>query len=141
MRGSKRTYAKQPITMPVLDPKAIGRRIRATRKARFWSIDDLCQKSGIKRGTLGAFESGCRIPCRDNLLRLSIALRRSPLWLLVGWAGRGWAWSRRGRCPPLTLPVGPRFTMFGLLPCEPGPPGLTPFPGGPAGGSDREVTV
>ena len=86
---TKRRFPKKPIALPVLDAKAIGRRIRETRKARFWSIDDLCDKTGIRRGTLGVFESGCRVPNRDNAVRLAIALRRTVDWLLLGRAGRG----------------------------------------------------
>ncbi len=74
--------------MPSLDARAIGARIRATRKARFWLQRDLAAKTKLSPGAIGAYEAGLRIPCRDAVVALSFALRRTLDWLLLGRCGR-----------------------------------------------------
>jgi transcriptional regulator with XRE-family HTH domain len=85
----KRRKYKKPITPPRLDAKAIGLRIRRTRKSLGWALSDLARVTGLAHQTVASYECGARIPNRDNVIRLSIALRRSLEWILFGLAKRG----------------------------------------------------
>lgn len=91
----KRTYTKTkaPVTVR-LDAKAIGRRIKAARERRDWCQADLAHVVGVRPGTVANWETGVRIPTRDGLVRLGVALRRKVEWLLFG--GRDYWWRRRG---------------------------------------------
>ncbi len=69
----------------VADAKAIGRRIRATRKSRGWRIRDLAEAVGMKESTVACWECGARVPHTwTMLIRLCHALRRSADHLVVG---------------------------------------------------------
>ena len=91
--GRKYGVYTKPVVMPALDSKAIGKRIRRVRKDRGWTIADLATVTGIPRATVACYESGARVPIRENLLRLSIALKRSVRFLALGWHGK----RRRGK--------------------------------------------
>ena len=75
---------KQPISMPPLDAKAIGGRIRRARKTYNWNLYDLERIAGIRRSTIACYECGARVPIRDNVVRLALALRRTVDFLLLG---------------------------------------------------------
>jgi len=81
---------------PILDPVAIGRRVREARKARGWRQYDLAMVSGIDRRVVGAIEIGIRVPSRDAGIGLAVALRRSLEWLYFGLAPGGKLWRRFG---------------------------------------------
>ena len=83
MARKRKKYTKS-ITFPPLDPKLIGRRIRRVRKQRKWSLYDLERIAGIPRQTIASYECGARVPIRENLLRLSIALKRTVKLLALG---------------------------------------------------------
>jgi len=78
----------KPIVFPTLDGRAVGRRIARARRELKWRQTDLARFVGVKRLTVANWECGIRIPPRRNLLKLSVALRRSIDWLLLG--RRGW---------------------------------------------------
>lgn len=66
------------------DARKIGARIKVWRKRAGWSMADLVQVTGIPPGTLSAYESGHRVPVRDNVLRLGLALCASVEQVLYG---------------------------------------------------------
>jgi transcriptional regulator with XRE-family HTH domain len=75
---------KQQIEIPPLDARAIGRRIRAARKALGWSLSDFSRVTGLAVGTVAAFECGARVPRLDSAIRMALALRRKLDWLVRG---------------------------------------------------------
>lgn len=50
---------------------------------------DLAQIAGLPYGTLSAYESGHRVPMRDQAIRLSLTLNRSLDFILLGKGERG----------------------------------------------------
>ena len=78
---------KEPITFKP-DARAIGQRIRATRKARGWTLANLARVIGYSKGILATWECGCRVPSRDALIKLSLALRRTIQWIVLGHGDR-----------------------------------------------------
>ncbi len=53
---------------------AIGERVRANRKARSWTLDQLAANAGVSRRLLVSVEQGAVNPSLSTLLRLSEAL-------------------------------------------------------------------
>ena len=78
---------KEPITFTP-DARAIGQRIRDTRKARGWTLAGLARVIGCTPGALATWECGCRVPSRDTLVKLSRALRRTMDWITTGRGAR-----------------------------------------------------
>ncbi|MBU0718920.1 MAG: helix-turn-helix domain-containing protein [Planctomycetes bacterium] len=76
-----------PITIE-LDAKAIGKRIAKARRARKWRQRDLARVVGVSKSAVACWECGSRIPPRDMIVALSIGLRRTLRWLLLGQRGR-----------------------------------------------------
>ena len=71
--------------IPVIDSKAVGQRIKRARVSRGWhAARDLAEACGLAVGTIGSYEAGLRLPSRDTLVSLSVALRRTMDWLLLG---------------------------------------------------------
>lgn len=60
--------------MQEIDYVRIGTRIRAARKARGWSQDELAKKSGISMSFLGHIERGTRIMSLDTFVNICAAL-------------------------------------------------------------------
>ena len=79
-----------------LDAKAIGARIRAARRSRKWSRHDLARVMSVSPNTVTNWEQGWRTPQRDTLVGLSMSLRRTIQWLLLG---------QRGRAPMINRPA------------------------------------
>lgn len=79
-RGKK---TKQPVNVR-LDARAIGLRIRKTRKAREWHLADLAARIGVSPKTVAAWECGARVPMRDSLVALAMLFRRRLDWLVHG---------------------------------------------------------
>jgi transcriptional regulator with XRE-family HTH domain len=67
-----------------LDAKAIGRRIAATRRRRGWTQRQLAERVGVRENTVALYEGGWRVPSRDALIGLGLAMRRKIDWLLFG---------------------------------------------------------
>lgn len=74
---------KAPVTV-ALDAKAIGLRIRTARKAIKWDITSLARVVECAYSTVASWECGSRIPQRDGLVKLAVALRRSLDFLVFG---------------------------------------------------------
>jgi transcriptional regulator with XRE-family HTH domain len=53
---------------------AIGERVRARRRVRGWTLDELAERSGVSRRMLVSVEQGATNPSIATLLRLSEAL-------------------------------------------------------------------
>ena len=83
---------KRRVIAPALNPAAIGRRVRAARKARGWRQLDLSMKTGIHPSVVGLYETGDRVPTRDAGFALCVALRRSLEWLYFGVQRNGKIW-------------------------------------------------
>ena len=60
----------------------VGARIKAERKAREWTIDELGQRADISAQFLGHVERGTRKMSLDTLYRLCVALEVSADYLL-----------------------------------------------------------
>lgn len=58
-------------------PVAVGRRVRAARSARGWTLDRLADESGVSRRMIVNIESGSSNAGITTLLRLATALRVS----------------------------------------------------------------
>ncbi len=58
--------------IPQVDARAIGLRIRRTRKKCGWNLYDFEEVTGIRRKTLACYECGSRVP----LLRNGLAIRK-----------------------------------------------------------------
>ncbi len=80
----KGPYLRSIIKLQPIDRRAVGLRIRAARKTRGWYLADLAKVTGVKRSTIANYECGTRIPVTENLLLISIALRRTMAFLLTG---------------------------------------------------------
>ena len=79
--------AKQQLTVPLqlLDPAAIGPRIRWLRKLRGLTQVQLGNKIGIDQTALSKLEIGSsKKPESHTLLRLAAALEANPNWILTG---------------------------------------------------------
>jgi len=72
----------KPVVAPPLDARAIGQRIARNRRWRKWTQGQLAQATGVSRDTIVGYENGLRVPRRDTLVLLSVALRRRIDWLL-----------------------------------------------------------
>jgi transcriptional regulator with XRE-family HTH domain len=55
-------------------PEALGRRVRAARSARGWTLDQLAEHSGVSRRMIVNVESGSSSPSITTLLRLANGL-------------------------------------------------------------------
>ncbi len=81
---------KRPVAMPALSAREIGARIRRVRReSGIGSMADLAQIARIPYGTLSAYESGHRVPMRDQAIRLSLNLNRSLDFLMKCKGERG----------------------------------------------------
>ena len=80
--------ATSKLRVPI-DPKEIGKRIGAARRARQWTQADLAAAVGVKVGTVANWEGGHRLPPLPSLVALCVQLRRSADYLLTGVARRG----------------------------------------------------
>lgn len=70
---------------PTINVKEIGQRIRAARRSRQWKLRHLADALDVTPGTISLWEAGRREPRSvATWARLSIALRRSLDWLLLG---------------------------------------------------------
>jgi transcriptional regulator with XRE-family HTH domain len=58
---------------PSLSP-AVGRRIRAERRARDWTVDQVAEKAGVSKGLLSQLERGIGNPSLGNLHKIAEAL-------------------------------------------------------------------
>jgi transcriptional regulator with XRE-family HTH domain len=65
-------------------PEAIGRRVRAVRAGRGWTLDQLAVRSGVSRRMIVNVEGGTSNASIATLLRLATALRVSLSELVVG---------------------------------------------------------
>lgn len=54
--------------------KRVGKRVRALRKAKGWSLADLAEKAGMFRTNICRVEAGRHLPSLETLLRLGKAL-------------------------------------------------------------------
>lgn len=68
----------------ILDAKAIGLRVKETRHARGWFQRVLAEKSGVDPSVIGLIETGERLPSRDAVLSIAIALGKPLEWILCG---------------------------------------------------------
>ena len=75
---------KRPIEIPRLDARAIGGRIASARRLYQWSQARLAELVGMKENTVSNWETRVRVPPRDMLVKLSITLRRTIDFLLLG---------------------------------------------------------
>ena len=78
------TRRKRPTKIPRLDARAIGARIASARRSYRWTQARLAELVGMKENTVSNWEGGWRVPQRDTLVALSIVLRRSIDFLLLG---------------------------------------------------------
>jgi DNA-binding XRE family transcriptional regulator len=62
----------------------LGERVRACRKLRRWSMDDLAKESGISKTNIWQIETGRTEPGAWTLCALSAALQVSMDWLARG---------------------------------------------------------
>jgi transcriptional regulator with XRE-family HTH domain len=100
-------------TLTAADPavavaRTIGRRVRAGRTERGWTLDELAHRSGVSRRMLVTVEQGATNPSIATLLRLADALGIG-LPVLVDTAGAGTdvAVHRAGETGPMwTSPAG-----------------------------------
>lgn len=85
-RGTKRGTIKhaRPIAMPEIDRKAMGLRIQAARLLKGWTQESLARAIGVKTPTVKMWEGGHQLPDLYNLVRLSIGIRRTMDYLLLG---------------------------------------------------------
>jgi transcriptional regulator with XRE-family HTH domain len=65
-------------------PEAIGRRVRAARAERGWTLDHLAERSAVSRRMIVNVESGASNASIATLLRLATALHVSLAELVVG---------------------------------------------------------
>lgn len=73
-----------------LDAEAIGKRIADARRSRSWGQRRLAEALGVRPHTVSNWERAVRTPQRDHLVALSVALRRTIGWILLGAAARQW---------------------------------------------------
>ncbi len=70
--------------MPVLDPKAIGRRLELLRESRSLSQRELSKKAGIAQSAISDFEKGKRLPTVKALNKLLTFFEVDPADLMLG---------------------------------------------------------
>jgi transcriptional regulator with XRE-family HTH domain len=93
---------------PSLSP-AVGRRIRAERRARDWTVDQVAEKAGVSKGLLSQLERGLGNPSIGNLHKIaeSLDLPLSQLFL---------DGTPVGAPEPTTVqPAGRRRPSFGIV--------------------------
>lgn len=80
-----------------LAPREIGRRIRKLRKKREWTGAELACACGMGDARLSQIELGKKLPSLDNVIQLSLKLRRSMEWVLYGTtpSAKLWTWLAR----------------------------------------------
>lgn len=78
----------------IIDPHAVGRRVRECRKARGWRLIDLQAKSGVDEGYISAIENGKRGVSLRCAVALSLAFNRPLAWMLCGHRSLKTAWTR-----------------------------------------------
>jgi transcriptional regulator with XRE-family HTH domain len=64
--------------------RAAGERIRAARRERGWTQDDLAQKVGVSRSAVAQWETGRSGQVRGNMARIARALEIDVEYLLYG---------------------------------------------------------
>lgn len=57
-----------------LTAKELGTKLRAFRLLQGWSLDELSQRTEIKRSILAVYERGARFPGGQRILRIQRAL-------------------------------------------------------------------
>jgi len=62
--------------------KLVAKRIRTAREAKHWSQADLAKATRLNQSAVSHFETGRRMPCLENLLRLCTALDRSADYII-----------------------------------------------------------
>ena len=77
------------MTLPEIDPKAIGARLRRLRHERGWYQQHVARLIGIDDAVLSCLETGRRAPQLHHVIRLAVVYRRSIEWILFGMARRG----------------------------------------------------
>ncbi|MBV9785969.1 MAG: helix-turn-helix transcriptional regulator [Acidisphaera sp.] len=65
-------------------PETVGERIRATRRERGWTQDELAAATGVSRSAVAQWETDRAGQLRDNLARIAGALDVSAEFLLHG---------------------------------------------------------
>jgi transcriptional regulator with XRE-family HTH domain len=65
-------------------PGGAGARIRAARRERGWTQDELAEEVGVSRSAVAQWETDRAGQIRDNLARISEALQVSVEYLLYG---------------------------------------------------------
>lgn len=81
------SLSSAPLTYEV-DPKALGGRVRRTRKGYGWTLKALSARTKVPIGTLSAHECGKRVPRWPQMVQLARVLRRTLDFLLLGKADR-----------------------------------------------------
>lgn len=69
---------------PAYSAKTVGKHIRKLRTGIGWTQAELSRASGVDASLISAYEHGHRLPDRDNLIRLAVALCASMEQVLFG---------------------------------------------------------
>lgn len=77
----------------VLSALEIGRRVRRLRKKREWTCSELAVACGIEESRLSRIELGKKFPTMGQAILLSLRLRRTLEWLLLGMPTRAKLWT------------------------------------------------
>lgn len=79
-----RTGPRKRAEAPKINRRKTGLRIRQARKGYGWSVEGLATVTGLKPGAISFYECGLRLPNPEALAVLSVALRRTVGFLLIG---------------------------------------------------------
>jgi transcriptional regulator with XRE-family HTH domain len=65
-----------------MNRRVVGDRFRKSREYHRWSQADLSRRTGIHVSAISHYETGLRMPCLANFVKLVLVLEESPGHLL-----------------------------------------------------------
>lgn len=79
----------------LIDRAAVGRRVRACRMARGWSLGELARRCGVDDAVICLMELGKRRGSILAVAAIALALNKPLEWILSGERTLNVAWKRR----------------------------------------------